>query len=322
MVSPCRVCHAVPQKSGTLGAPPGTLLVDPRGTDSGSKRPGAHNDQQEIMNREENITRETGREARYPAGTLPQGDRLYWVREPGLRARAGPGLLHPVLTQLARGQTVTADTDVTLAADVPIRHGDHTAYIARELLAERYVRTAFEGAVAVAPELLVAAQGTPLAAYTRALMAMPSARAEPARYATTAGSWCTALNPGSGIASSGTPWGIHPSTGPRRCATSPPGAWARSWIGATPPLAVPMPRPSGTGCRPILPTNTRPWCTSAWPNPGLDTTGLPLQRRPSPMVAQFPERLAAGGEGRDAGSSNPVPAGTCRILGDEPGSPA
>ena len=128
------------------------------------------------MNQEGNTTRGTGREERHPAGNLSQGDRLYWVREPGVRVRAGPGLQHPVLTQLARGQTVTADTDVTLAADgyqwLPIRHGDHTAYIARELLAERYVRPDPEGAVAVAPELLAAAQGTPLAAHTRALMAI------------------------------------------------------------------------------------------------------------------------------------------------------
>ena len=128
------------------------------------------------MNQEANTTRETNREARYPMGSLPQGDRLYWVREPGVRVRSGPGLQHPVLTQLARGQAVTADTDAILVADgyhwLPIRHGDHTAYIARELLAERYVRPDPEGAVAVAPELTAAAQGTPLAAHTRVLMAI------------------------------------------------------------------------------------------------------------------------------------------------------
>ena len=128
------------------------------------------------MNQEGTTTRGTHGEERRPKGSSPQGDRLYWVREPGVHVRAGPGLQHPVLTQLARGQAVTADTGVTLAADgyhwLPIRHGDHTAYIAKELLAERYVRPDPEGTVAVAPELLAAAQGTPLAAHTRALMAI------------------------------------------------------------------------------------------------------------------------------------------------------
>ena len=81
-----------------------------------------------------------------------------------------------MLTQLTRGQVVTADTDATLVADgdhwLPIRHGDHTAYIARELLAERYVRPDPEGIVAMAPELTAAVQGTPLAVHTRTLMAI------------------------------------------------------------------------------------------------------------------------------------------------------
>ncbi len=128
------------------------------------------------MYRDTNTTRGARREDRHPLHNTTRGERLYWVREPGVRVRSGPGLQHPVLTQLARGQAVTADTDATLAADgfhwLPIRHADHTAYIARELLAERYVRPDPAGTVAVAPELTAAAQGTPLAAHTRALMAI------------------------------------------------------------------------------------------------------------------------------------------------------
>ncbi len=104
------------------------------------------------------------------------GSIRYWVREPEVRVRAGPGLQHPILTHLARGQVVTADTAVTLAAEgynwLPIRHGDHTAYIARELLADRYVRPDPGGTMPVAPALAAAAQGTPLASHTRALMAI------------------------------------------------------------------------------------------------------------------------------------------------------
>ena len=112
------------------------------------------------MYRDTNTTRGARREDRPPLHDTTRGERLYWVREPGVRVRSGPGLQHPVLTQLARGQVVTADTDATLVADgyhwLPIRHGDHTAYIARELLAERYVRPDPEGMVAVAPELTAA----------------------------------------------------------------------------------------------------------------------------------------------------------------------
>lgn len=128
------------------------------------------------MHQDTNTTRGARREDRHPLHDTTRDGRLYWVREPGVRVRSGPGLQHPVLTQLARGRAVTADTDATLAADgyhwLPIRHGDHTAYIARELLAERYVRPDPEGIVAVAPELMAAVQGTPLAAHTRTLMAI------------------------------------------------------------------------------------------------------------------------------------------------------
>ncbi len=128
------------------------------------------------MYQDTNTTRGARREDRHPLRDTTRDGRLYWVREPGVRVRSGPGLQHPVLTQLARGRAVTADTDATLAADgyhwLPIRHGDHTAYIARELLAERYVRPDPEGIVAVAPELMAAVQGTPLAAHTRTLMAI------------------------------------------------------------------------------------------------------------------------------------------------------
>ena len=128
------------------------------------------------MNQEWNTTRGTRREDQHPMSGTTRGERLYWVREPGVRVRVGPGLHHPVVTQLARGQVVTANTDATLAADgfhwLPVRHNDHTAYIARELLAERYVRPDPEGTVPVAPELTAAAQGTPLAPHTRPLMAI------------------------------------------------------------------------------------------------------------------------------------------------------
>ena len=128
------------------------------------------------MYQDTNTTGGARREDRHPLHDTTRGGHLYWVREPGVRVRSGPGLQHPVLTQLARGQAVTADTDATLAADgyhwLPIRHADHTAYIARELLAERYVRPDPAGTVAVAPELMAAVQGTPLAAHTRALMAI------------------------------------------------------------------------------------------------------------------------------------------------------
>ena len=128
------------------------------------------------MYQDTNTTKGARSEDRHPLHNTTRGGHLYWVREPGVRVRSGPGLQHPVLTQLARGRAVTADTDATLAADgfhwLPIRHADHTAYIARELLAERPVRPDPEGAVAVAPELMAAVQGTPLAAHTRALMAI------------------------------------------------------------------------------------------------------------------------------------------------------
>ena len=91
--------------------------------------------------------------------------RRYWVRAQGARVRAGPGLRQPILTQLARGQTVEAAADTTIPADgyrwLPIRQGDATAFIARELLAESYVRPDPVGPVPVAPELVRAAQGTP-----------------------------------------------------------------------------------------------------------------------------------------------------------------
>lgn len=100
----------------------------------------------------------------------------YWVREHGVRVRSGPGLRQPILTQLARGQAVEAVGDRTIPADgyhwLPIRQGEATAFIARELLAESYVRPDPVGNVPVAPELVQAAQGTPLAGHTRALMAI------------------------------------------------------------------------------------------------------------------------------------------------------
>ena len=100
----------------------------------------------------------------------------YWVREHGVRVRSGPGLRQPILTQLARGQAVEAAGDRTIPADgyhwLPIRQGEATAFIARELLAESYVRPDPVGNVPVAPELVQAAQGTPLAGHTRALMAI------------------------------------------------------------------------------------------------------------------------------------------------------
>ena len=106
-------------------------------------------------------------------GSTPQ---RYWVREHGVRVRSGPGLRQPILTQLARGQTVEAAADTTIPADgyqwLPIRQGEATAFIARELLAESYVRPDPVGSVPVAPELVQAAQGTPLAGHTRALMAI------------------------------------------------------------------------------------------------------------------------------------------------------
>ena len=100
----------------------------------------------------------------------------YWVREHGVRVRSGPGLRQPILTQLARGQAVEAAGDRTVSADgyhwLPIRQGEATAFIARELLAESYVRPDPVGTLPVAPELVQAAQGTPLADHTRALMAI------------------------------------------------------------------------------------------------------------------------------------------------------
>ena len=100
----------------------------------------------------------------------------YWVREHGVRVRSGPGLRQPILTQLARGQAVEAAGDRTISADgyhwLPIRQGEATAFIARELLAESYVRPDPVGTVPVAPELVQAVQGTPLAGHTRALMAI------------------------------------------------------------------------------------------------------------------------------------------------------
>ncbi len=114
--------------------------------------------------------------ARGKGRDMPRGDRLYWVKESGVRVRNGPGLQHPILSCLARGQVVTATTDMILFGDgyhwLPVRHGDHTAYIARELLADRYVRPDLGSAVPVAPELATAVQDTPLAAHTRALMAI------------------------------------------------------------------------------------------------------------------------------------------------------
>ena len=102
--------------------------------------------------------------------------RRYWVREHGVRVRSGPGLRQPILTQLARGQAVEAAADTTIPSDgyhwLPIRQGEGTAFIARELLAESYVRPDPVGSVPVAPELVQAAQGTALAGHTRALMAI------------------------------------------------------------------------------------------------------------------------------------------------------
>ena len=106
-------------------------------------------------------------------GTAP---RRYWVREHGVHVRSGPGLRQPILTQLARGQAVEAASDTAIPADgyhwLPIRQGNATAFIARELLAGSYVRPDPVGPVPVAPELVRAAQGTPLAGHTRALMAI------------------------------------------------------------------------------------------------------------------------------------------------------
>ncbi len=110
------------------------------------------------------------------ADDQPTAGRRYWVREPGVRVRSGPGLQHPVLAQLARGQTVTATQDPSIAADgyhwQPIRQGEALAYVAQELLAAQYVRPDPVGPVPVATELGAAVQGTPLADHTRALMAI------------------------------------------------------------------------------------------------------------------------------------------------------
>lgn len=100
----------------------------------------------------------------------------YWVRESKVRVRSGPGLQHPVLTHLARGAEVVAAMETPLPADghhwQPIRWGTDTAYVARELLATAHVRPDPVGSVPVAPALVRAVQGTPLATHTRSLMAM------------------------------------------------------------------------------------------------------------------------------------------------------
>lgn len=108
--------------------------------------------------------------------TSETGQSRYWVREHGVHVRSGPGLQQPILTQLARGQAVEATADPAILADgyhwLPIRQGDTTAFVARELLSPQAVRPDPVGPVPVAPELVTAAQGTPLAAHTRALMAI------------------------------------------------------------------------------------------------------------------------------------------------------
>ena len=108
--------------------------------------------------------------------TSETGQARYWAREHGVRVRSGPGLQQPIVTQLARGQAVEATADPAILADgyhwLPIRQGDTTAFVALELLSPQSVRPDPVGPVPVAPELVTAAQGTPLAAHTRALMAI------------------------------------------------------------------------------------------------------------------------------------------------------
>ena len=108
--------------------------------------------------------------------TSETGQRRYWAREHGVRVRSGPGLQQAILTQLARGQAVEATAGPVILADgyhwLPIRQADTTAFVARELLAPQYVRPDPVGPVPVAPELVTAAQGTPLESHTRALMAI------------------------------------------------------------------------------------------------------------------------------------------------------
>ena len=104
------------------------------------------------------------------------GQSRYWVREHGVRVRSGPGLSYRILTQLSRGQAVEATADPATPADgyhwLTIQQGESTAFIARELLAASYVRPDPVGPVPVAPDLVTAAQDTPLAAHTHALMAI------------------------------------------------------------------------------------------------------------------------------------------------------
>ena len=127
------------------------------------------------MDYTDDIHRDTTPETRHPTARIDELMR-YWVRAAKVRVRSGPGLQHPVLTHLARGAEVAATTEVTLPADgyhwQPIRWGTDTAYVARELLATAPVRPDPVGPVPVAPPLIHAAQGTPLAAHTRALMAI------------------------------------------------------------------------------------------------------------------------------------------------------
>lgn len=127
------------------------------------------------MNHSYDVHRDTARE-RQPARERMDEPIRYWVREAKVRVRSGPGLQHPVLTHLARGAEVAATTEGPLSADgyhwQPIRWGTDMAYVARELLATAHVRSDPAGPVPVAPALKRAAQGTPLAAHTRILMAI------------------------------------------------------------------------------------------------------------------------------------------------------
>lgn len=121
------------------------------------------------------IRRDTAHEAQH-AGLRMDEPKRYWVRAAKVHVRAGPGLQHPVLTRLSRGADVESSMEAPLSADgyhwQPIRWGTDTAYVARELLATASVRPDPVGQVPVASALARAAQGTAVAAHTRALMAI------------------------------------------------------------------------------------------------------------------------------------------------------
>ena len=294
--------------------------------------------------------------------TSETGQSRYWVREHGVHVRSGPGLQQPILTQLARGQAVEATADPAILADgyhwLPIRQGANTAFVAPRTAVPASRAPGSGGARARGPGAGDGRQGTPLAAHTRALMAIAICESGARTARDNGGELVYRFEPLQWDRLFRTLGGSRRPPGPRRSVTSPRGGWGRLWAGPMPPSAVPMRWPSAPGYREDPAHEyaalvgfclAKPGVAEALQTESWEQLWRLYKRGSSPVAAPFPRRPGARGGGRiRAGSScaagrdvgrprgehgpgRPVPGGTparCRagrgrfLPGFRPGPPA